>query len=420
MSAGEEAAPAQPAEQQQQPQPPPADESPAAEAPKEEAAAAQEEEKPQQPAEEAPAEPAAPQQPEVTYKSLVLNGHGGFDKVKLQNKKGAPKPKAGELLVRVKACGLNFADLMARQGVYDRLPSLPCTLGMECSGTVEELGEGVTERQVGDKVMVLNRFGLWQELVTVQVNHTFLMPEGMTFEEGAALLVNYITAYMILFDFGNLRPKQSVLIHMAAGGVGTAATQLCKTVDDVTIFGTASAAKHEALKEQGVTHPIDRTSDYVDELKKISPKGVDIVMDPLGGSDTCKAYNLLKPMGKLIIYGAANLLSGQKKNFMALAKTWWNQFSINAMQLIPSNKAVCGFHLGHLDNETELITEVVVKLLDLYKQGKIKPKIDSVYPFEQVGEAMKQMQEKKNVGKVILVPEVPKEEVKEEAKKEEN
>ncbi|CAI9538394.1 unnamed protein product, partial [Staurois parvus] len=376
----------------------------------------------QKPAEEAAAavesgEAAAPPQPEVTYKSLVLSGHGGYDKVKLQNKKGSPKPKAGEVLIRVRACGLNFADLMARQGVYDRLPSPPVSLGMECSGIVEELGEGVTDRQVGDKVMVLNRFGLWQELVTVQTSHTFLMPEGMSFEEGAALLVNYITAYMILFDFGNLRPKQSVLIHMAAGGVGTAAIQLCKTVEDVTIFGTASSAKHEALKEHGVTHPIDyRTSDYVDELKKISPKGVDIVMDPLGGSDTCKAYNLLKPMGKLVIYGAANLLTGQKKNLVALAKTWWNQFSINALQLIPSNKAVCGFHLGHLDTETELITEVVVKLLDLYKQEKIKPKIDSIYPFEQVADAMRQMQEKKNVGKVILVPEVP----KEEAKKEEN
>ncbi|KAM5134976.1 synaptic vesicle membrane protein VAT-1 homolog [Mantella aurantiaca] len=407
MSAGEEAAPAStPKPDEQQPEETPATEPAKDETPEPKAA---------EEAAESAEQAAAPPQPEVTYKSLVLGAHGGYDKVKLQNKKGTPKPKAGEVLVRVRACGLNFADLMARQGVYDRLPSLPVSLGMECSGVVEELGEDVTDRQIGDKVMVLNRFGLWQELVAVQTNHTFIMPDGLTFEEGAALLVNYITAYMILFDFGNLRPKQSVLIHMAAGGVGTAAIQLCKTVEDVTIFGTASSSKHEALKEHGVTYPIDyRTSDYVDELRKISPKGVDIVMDPLGGSDTCKAYNLLKPMGKLVIYGAANLLTGQKKNLVALAKSWWNQFSINAMQLIPSNKAVCGFHLGHLDMETELITDVVVKLLDLYKQGKIKPKIDSVYPFEQVGDAMRQMQEKKNVGKVILVPDLPKEEAKKE------
>ncbi|KAE8575557.1 hypothetical protein XENTR_v10003875 [Xenopus tropicalis] len=362
-------------------------------------------------------EEAAAAQPEKTYKSLVLSAHGGYDKVKLHTKKGSPTPKAGEVLVRVKACGLNFADLMARQGVYDRLPSLPVSLGMECAGIVEELGEGVTDRQVGDKVMVLNRFGLWQELISIQTNHTFLMPDGMSFEEGAAFLVNYITAYMILFHFGNLRPNQSVLIHMAAGGVGTAAVQLCKTVENITIFGTASASKHESLKESGVSHPIDyRSNDYVEEVRKVSPKGVDIVMDPLGGTDTCKAFNLLKPMGKLVIYGAANLLTGQKKNLMALAKSWWNQFNVTAMQLINANKAVCGFHLGHLDDELELITGVVVTLLDLYKQGKIKPKIDTMFSFEQVGDAMRQMQEKKNVGKVILIPDMPKEEGEKDAK----
>ncbi|NWH60827.1 VAT1 protein, partial [Geococcyx californianus] len=230
-----------------------------------------------------------------------------------------------------------------------------------------------------------------------------------------------------------------------SGGVGTAAIQLCKTVENVTIFGTASASKHESLKERGVTHPIDyRTMDYAEEVRKISPKGtlwwrtftpvlhffkcpetlsyfpfslgVDIVLDPLGGADTSKAFNLLKPMGKLITYGVANLLTGQKKNLMAMAKTWWNQFSINALQLLHHNKAVCGYHLGYMDEEFELIGGVVAKLVNLYTQGKIKPKIDSVWPFDQVADAMRQMQEKKNVGKVILVPEAP----KEESKKEEN
>ncbi|XP_068120250.1 synaptic vesicle membrane protein VAT-1 homolog isoform X2 [Hyperolius riggenbachi] len=358
------------------------------------------------------------QNPKDTYKCLVLNSYGGFDKVKLQNKKGLPKPKAGQVLLRVKACGMNFADLMARQGVYNRLPSLPFSLGLECSGIVEELGEGVTDKRVGDRVMVFSgKFGLWQELVTVQSNLTFLMPEEMTFEEGAALLVNYLTAHMVLFNFGNLKPRQSVLVHMAAGGVGTAAVQLCKTVEDVTIFGTASASKHEALKESGVTHPIDyRTSDYVDEVRKISPKGVNIVMDPLGGSDTSKGFNLLKPMGKLVIYGSANLVTGPKRNVMALAKTWWHQFNISALQILTTNKAVCGYHLSFMDNEPELLSEVVAELVRLYKEGKIKPKIDSKYPFEQVGDAMRQMQDKKNVGKVILVTEVPKEEVKKEEK----
>ncbi|XP_043910593.1 synaptic vesicle membrane protein VAT-1 homolog [Protopterus annectens] len=361
-------------------------------------------------------QPAVQQQPEVTYKTLQLSSFGGYDKVKLVMKKGAPPaPKAGEIQVRVKACGLNFADLLARQGLYEKLPSPPVTPGMECSGIVEAVGEGVTNRKVGDRVILLNRHGLWQEVVVAPVDRSFMIPEGMSFEEAAALLVNYITAYMMIFDFGNLRPNQSILIHMAAGGVGIAATQLCKTVNNVTIFGTSTASKHEAIKEIGVTNPIDyRTTDYVEEVRKVSSKGVDIVLDPLGGSDTCKAFSLLKPMGKLITYGAANLLTGQKKNLVAIAKTWWNQFSINAVQLIHSNKAVCGFHLGYLDEETELISAVVAKLFELYQSGKIKPRIDSTWPFEQVGDAMRHMQERKNIGKVILVPEGKKEEKKEE------
>ncbi|KAF3699896.1 Synaptic vesicle membrane protein VAT-1 -like protein [Channa argus] len=361
-----------------------------------------------------------PEEEAFTYRALVLTGYGGYDKVKLQVKKGKPTLKAGEVLVRVKACGLNFADLMARQGLYDRLPSPPVTPGMECSGVVEAVGEEVTDRKVGDKVMVLNRFGLWQEVAVVQASHTFLIPEGMSFEEAAALPVNYITAYMMLFDFGNLRPNQSILIHAAAGGVGIAATQLCKTVKDVTVFGTASASKHETISQGGVTHPIDyRTKDYVEEVRKISPKGLDIILDPLGGSDTHKAYNLLKPMGKLITYGAANMLAGQKKNLLAVAKNWYHQFSIHTLSLIQGNKSVCGFHLGYLDGETELITQAMDNILDLYKQGKIKPCIDSTWHLEQVGDAMRKMQERNNIGKVILTTEpMPEEEKKEEPKKE--
>ncbi|KAI5619337.1 synaptic vesicle membrane protein VAT-1-like [Silurus asotus] len=322
-----------------------------------------------------------------TYRALVLTGYGGYDKVKLQVKKGKPVLKPGEVMVRVKACGLNFADLMARQGLYDRLPSPPVTPGMECSGVVEAVGEEVTDRK--------------------------------SFKKAAALPVNYISTYMMVFDFGHLRPSQSVLIYMAAGGVGIAATQLCKTVKDVTIFGTASASKHEVISEGGVTHPIDyRSRDYVEEVRKINPKGVDIVLDPLGGSDTHKGYNLLKPMGKLISYGAANMLSGQKKNLFAVAKTWYQQFSIHTLSLCQNNRAVCGFHLGYLDSE--LVVDVMKGLLDLYQQGKIKPRIDSTYHLEQVGDAMRRMQERGNIGKIILSTEPMKEEPKkEEAKKDE-
>ncbi|XP_003340285.2 synaptic vesicle membrane protein VAT-1 homolog [Monodelphis domestica] len=359
---------------------------------------------PTPPPSEAAKDEVPPERPPL--RCLVLTGFGGYDKVKLQNRPASPPaPGPGQLTVRVRACGLNFADLLIRQGVYDRLPQVPFTPGMEGAGIVIAVGEGVKERKVGDRVMVLVRAGMWQEEVTVPAVQTFPMPEAMSFEEAAALPVNYITAYMVLFDCGNLRPGHSVLVHMAAGGVGMAAIQLCQTVENVTVFGTASASKHDVLKEKGVSHPIDyHTSNYVDEVKKISPKGVDIVLDPLGGADTYKAYNLLKPMGKVVTYGVANLLTGPKRNLMAMAKTWWNQFSVSALQLLQANRGICGFNLSYLENEMELVSRVVLHLMSLYSQGHIKPHIDSVWPFEKVADAMKQIQEKKNVGKVILVP----------------
>ncbi|XP_070847283.1 synaptic vesicle membrane protein VAT-1 homolog [Chaetodon trifascialis] len=356
--------------------------------------------------------PAAEEKP-LPCRALVLTGYGGYDKVKLQVKaQGEPRLKAGEVLVRVKACGLNFAELLGRQGLYELLPAPPVTMGMEGSGVIEAVGEDVKDRKVGDRVIVMSRSGMWQEVVVVSAGHTFLMPEQMSFEEGAALPVNYLTAYMMLFEMANLRPGKSVLVHMAAGGVGIAVTQLCQTVQDVTVFGTASASKHETIAQGGVTHPIDyRSKDYVEEIRKISPKGVDIVLDPLGGSDTQKGFSLLKPLGTLIVFGAANCVTGQKKNLLAMAKTWYNQLSLTTLKLMQANKAVCGFHLGYISDE-QLLSTTMFKLLELYKQGKIKPRIDSCYHFEEVVDAMRRMHERQNIGKVILLPETKREEEK--------
>uniref|UniRef100_A0A1A8KYP5 Vesicle amine transport protein 1 homolog (T. californica) n=2 Tax=Nothobranchius pienaari TaxID=704102 RepID=A0A1A8KYP5_9TELE len=349
----------------------------------------------------------------LSSRALVLTGYGGYEKIKLQVKTlKKPQLKPGEVLVRVKACGLNFAELLGKQGLYDLLPAPPVTMGMEGSGVIEAVADDVKDRKVGDRVIAMDRCGMWQELVVVLAKRTYPMPDGMSFEEAAALPINYMTAYMMLFEMANLRPGKSVLIHMAAGGVGIAATQLCQTVQDVTVFGTASASKHETISQGGVTHPIDyRTKDYVTEIRKNSPKGVDIVLDPLGGSDTQKGFDLLKPLGMIIAFGAANCVTGQKKNLLAMAKTWYNQLSLNTLKLRQTNKAISGFHLGYIDDE-ELFDGTIFKLLELYKQGKIKPRIDSCYHFEEVAEAMKRMHERQNIGKVILLPEPKKREEK--------
>nr|XP_019939026.1 PREDICTED: synaptic vesicle membrane protein VAT-1 homolog [Paralichthys olivaceus] len=370
--------------------------------------------------EEAPTQQMKEKTPELfSCRALVLTGHGGYDKVKLQAKRQAePKLGPGEVLLRVKACGLNFAELLGRQGLYEPLPPPPVTMGMEGSGVIEAVGEEVKDRKVGDRVIAMSRSGMWQEVVVVPADLTFLMPEEMSFEEGAAIPVNYLTAHMMLFEMANLKPGKSVLVHMAAGGVGIAVTQLCQTVQNVTVFGTASASKHETISQGGVTHPIDyRTKDYVEEIHKISPEGVDIVLDPLGGTDTQKGFNLLKPMGSLIVFGAANCVTGQKRNLLAMMKIWYNQLTLSTMKLMQTNKAIGGFHLGYLTDQ-QLITRTMSQLLELYRQGKIKPRIDSCYHFEEVADAMRRMHERQNIGKVILLTEPKKTEAKPQPDKE--
>jgi NADPH:quinone reductase-like Zn-dependent oxidoreductase len=375
-----------------------------------------------QPAENATEQPA---EKEETTKTIVLTGHGGYDKLKVEQRP-RPKPEKGQVVVNMKAVGVNFSELMARIGMYDAAPKPPCVLGYEGAGVVTELGEEVSDLQVGDRVIVLKSSGAWSEYVAVDTKGCVVMPDNMTFEEGAAIPVNYVTAYMMLFDMGNLRKGKSVLVHMAAGGVGIAVTQLCKTVPDVTVFGTASAAKHDAIRENGVTHPIDyRTQDYVQEIRNISPNGVDIVLEPLSGEDSMKAFNLLKPMGKVIHFGAANMLSGQNKNYMQVMKNWWAVKSINPIDLMPQNKCVCGFHLGKLTGEEmhNTLREALLEIVKFYSEGVVKPKVDSTWAFEDVGRAMAHMQERKNIGKIILSTDkepLPPEEKKDKKKEKES
>ncbi|CAD5121769.1 DgyrCDS10246 [Dimorphilus gyrociliatus] len=341
--------------------------------------------------------------PETT-KTVVLTGFGGYEKLEVQD---LPRkdPGPNEVEVNIQASGINFAELMCRQGLYDNAPKLPGVLGLEGAGIISSLGSEVKSLRKGDRVLCLKAFGLWTEYAIVDADQCFVIPDEMTMEEAAAIPVNYITAYHMLFDMGSLRKNKSVLIHMAAGGVGIAATQLCKTVENVTVYGTASAGKHDIIKEMGVDYPIDyRTKDYVQEIRAISPKGVDIVLDPLSGDDSNKGFDLLKPLGTIVHFGAANMVTGKTRSLFSVAATWWKTKNVNPLGLMRQNKCVAGYHLGHLTHEKELVTSAVLDLIALYKEGKIKPRIDSVWSFDKIGDAMAQMNERKNIGKVIIKP----------------
>ena len=317
-----------------------------------------------------------------------------------------PEPGPGQVRVRVRAAGLNFAEIMARLGLYPDAPKPPCVLGYEAAGVVDAVGRGVSAPAPGTNVLALTRFGAQAEALCLPAAQAVPMPEGMTFEEGAALPVNYLTAFHALFRVAALRPGETVLVHMAAGGVGIAVLQLCRTVPDVVTFGTASAAKHAAIRAEGCDFPIDyHTADYEQEVRHLTKgKGVDVVLDPLGGNDWRKGYRLLRPAGRLIAYGFANLATGERRSVWKSARVAVGVPIFTPIGLMNDNRAIAGVNMGHLWNELDILTPELKALLELHGKRAVRPHVDSVFRFEQAAEAHRRIQSRQNVGKVVLVP----------------
>ena len=199
-----------------------------------------------------------------------------------------PEPGPKEVRIRVRAAGINFADLMARVGLYPDAPKIPCVVGYEVAGVVDAVGKDVTRFRGGERVFGMPRFGGYTDTLCVNEAQAFRMPDAMSFEEGAALPVVYLTAHHMMLFTGHLRPRSRVLVHSAAGGVGLAAIQLAKT-RDCEIFGIASRSKHGFLKEQGVQHTIDNDADYASVVRAATGgRGVDLVLDPVGGKKSVR------------------------------------------------------------------------------------------------------------------------------------
>src|SRR4030095_2618140 len=201
-------------------------------------------------------------------RQIVTTANGDIDVLKIEEKQD-PQPGPGEVVIRVRAAGLNFADILARQGLYPDAPSKPCVLGYEVSGVVESIGEGVNSSFVGRSIVAFTRFGGPSELVAVKANQIFEKPDTLTFEQAAAIPVNYLTAYALIVVMGSLHEAESILIHNVGGGVGLAALEIAKKVGAVT-YGTASPSKHQFLKGRGLDHAIDyRNQDWSAVLKEL-------------------------------------------------------------------------------------------------------------------------------------------------------
>jgi NADPH:quinone reductase-like Zn-dependent oxidoreductase len=333
-------------------------------------------------------------------RAVVITKHGDPSVLQVQQRPDPPPPGPGQLRVSVRAAGVNFADHMARVGLYPDAPKLPSVVGYEVAGTVEAVGPGVDPDRVGQRVLAGTRFGGYAEIVNVAVSDSVALPDGLTFEQGAAVPVNYATAWAALHGYGSLRAGERVLIHAAAGGVGIAAIQFAKAAG-AEVHGTASPGKHQKLAELGVDRAIDYRRDGW--WKDLEP--YDMVLDALGGTSLRRSYGLLRPGGRLVGYGISNMQQGEKRSLRTVAPQALAMLrGFNLLDQLSESKTVIGLNMLRLWDDRGTLEPWITPLTTGLSDGTISPIVHAAVPFAEAAKAHRILAARENIGKVVLVP----------------
>jgi NADPH:quinone reductase-like Zn-dependent oxidoreductase len=332
-------------------------------------------------------------------RTVEITKHGGPEVFKVVERPD-PELLPGCVRIEVAACGINFADVMARIGVYPDAPKPPCVVGYEVAGTVVELGDGVKGLEQGQRVLAGTMFGGYASQVTVPEQDCVPLPERLSFEQGAAIPVNYATAWAALVGYGSLQPGERVLIHSAGGGVGIAATQLARRFGASEIYGTASPSKHERVRGLGV----DEVLDYKDATAKKGLPQFDVILDAIGGHSLRTSYELLRPGGRLVGFGASAVVSGAKRNLPSALRTLARMPRFSLVKQMSESKAVIGLNMLTLWKDRGTLEPWIEPLRALIEGGTIEPVIAGTFSFEEAGAAQDMLTQRRNIGKVVLVP----------------
>lgn len=331
-------------------------------------------------------------------RAVVITKHGGPSVLRVQEQPD-PGLGAGEVRIDVAAAGINFADVMARMGLYPDAPKTPCVVGYEVAGTILELGDGVEGLAVGQRVLAGTKFGGYASQVVVPASDVVPLPENLSFEQGAAIPVNYATAWAGLIGYGSLRRGERVLVHSAGGGVGIAATQIAKRAG-AEVYGTASPGKHARCEELGVDHVLDYNRPG---WEKGLPQ-FDVILDAVAGRSFRTSYELLRPGGRLVAFGASSLVSGQRRNLVTALRTVIRMPRFNLIKQMSESKAVIGLNMLSLWKDRGTLEPWIAPLRALLDDGTIAPVVAGVFAFEEAGAAQTMIVERRNVGKVVLTP----------------
>jgi NADPH:quinone reductase-like Zn-dependent oxidoreductase len=328
---------------------------------------------------------------------VIISGLGGPE-VMMTVEEEMPEPGAGQVRVRVLAAGVAFADILMRRGLYPDQPKLPFTPGYDVVGDVDAVGAGVKEFRVGQRVAAMTMTGGYSRFAIVPAAHLVWVPDGLDAAEAVSLVLNYVTAYQMLHRVAHLRAEQKLLVHGAAGGVGTAALQLGK-IAGLEMFGTASAAKHDLVRSLGAT-PIDyRTEKFAERIRELAPGGVDCVLDPIGGAQWWTSYGCLRRGGTLVCYGAQMMLKSGK---MAAG---WGFALVGLMMTLPDGKKVSWFNAKTMRNEhIEWFREDLSKLFETLATRSIVPVIAAKFPLREAARANEMLEKAQVSGKIVLLP----------------
>ncbi len=324
-------------------------------------------------------------------KQIIVNEFGGSEKLILQD---VPKPSAGDgqILIKVEASGVNFSDIMQRRNQYVFPVSLPFLPGWEVAGIVTEVGQGVENISIGDRVVAMLASGGGYAQYAVTASYlAAVIPPSISAQESLALQVQGLTAYLMLKDGAKLQNGQTVLIHAAAGGVGTLLVQIAKQMGASKIIATASNVEKLAIaKSLGADELINYTaSDWVQKVKDATEgKGVDLILESTGGEILRNSVNCLAPFGRLISFG--NPTGGST--------------SIEAFALVDKNLILQGFGLASYFEKPDLIQEAYQYLFSQAATGKLRVHVGQTFALAEAAEAHKQMEHRKTTGKTVLLP----------------
>ncbi len=331
-------------------------------------------------------------------RAVVITKHGGPGVLQVQERPD-PQVGPGEVRIQVAAAGINFADVMARMGLYADAPKTPCVVGYEVAGTVLEVGDGVEGVTPGERVLAGTQFGGYASQVVVPADDVVPLPDRLSFEQGAAIPVNYATAWAGLIGYGVLKAGERVLVHSAGGGVGIAATQIAKRTG-AEVFGTASPGKHEKILALGV----DRAIDYTRSGWEQGIGRFDVILDAVGGKSFRTSYDLLAPGGRLVCFGASSVVSGERKNIATALKAVLRMPRFGLIKQMQESKAVIGLNMLTLWKDAGTLGPWIDPLQEMLDDGTVEPVVGGVFGFEEAGAAQTTIVERRNLGKVVLTP----------------